>query len=56
MKKLRNAFVLTIIYLLISNLGNIFFGVSERFSWTTTLWEGVFFFIFVFLIQSYRKK
>lgn len=42
--------------LIVSNLGNMVFGISKEFSWTTTLWESLFFFIFVFLLQNYRKK
>jgi len=32
------------------------FGISRNFSWTTTLWESLFFFIFVYLFQQFRKK
>ncbi|OJG19505.1 hypothetical protein RU97_GL001076 [Enterococcus canis] len=37
-------------------MGNWIFGISRNFSWTTTLWEALFFFIFIFLIQGFRKK
>lgn len=55
-KKIVYACITTIIYLIVSNVGNLFFGVSKEFSWTTTLWESFFFFIFVLLLQNYRKK
>ncbi|OOL61225.1 hypothetical protein B1P84_07440 [Enterococcus faecium] len=41
---------------LLNFLGNMVFGISKEFSWTTTLWESLFFFIFVFLLQNYRKN
>jgi hypothetical protein len=46
----------TVIYLIVSNIGNLFFGISRTFSWTTTLWEALFFFIFIFLVQQFRRK
>ena len=55
-RRLFNSFLVTLVYLVISNIGNLFFGISPRYSWTTTLWEALFFFIFVFLIQKFRKK
>ncbi|MGX7351660.1 hypothetical protein [Enterococcus canis] len=56
MKRLVNSLIGTLIYLLVSNMGNWIFGISRNFSWTTTLWEALFFFIFIFLIQGFRKK
>lgn len=56
MKRLFHAAICTLVYLFISNIGNFVFGISERFSWTTTLWEALFFFIFIFLIQGFRNK
>ncbi|MDA9428426.1 hypothetical protein B834_900 [Enterococcus mundtii 1A] len=56
LKKTIYAFIITIIYLFVSNAGNLFFGVSKEFSWTTTLWESLFFFLFILLLQNYRKK
>lgn len=56
LKKSIYAFIITIIYLIVSNAGNLFFGVSKEFSWTTTLWESLFFFLFILLLQNYRKK
>ncbi len=56
LKRSIYAFIITIIYLVVSNAGNLFFGVSKEFSWTTTLWESLFFFLFVLLLQNYRKK
>lgn len=55
MKRLYYSLIITIGYLIVSNLGNMVFGISKEFSWTTTLWESLFFFIFVFLLQNYRK-
>lgn len=55
-KKLIYALITTLIYLIVSNAGNLIFGISKEFSWTTTLWESFFFFIFVLLLQNYRKK
>lgn len=51
MKRLYYSLIITIGYLIVSNLGNMVFGISKEFSWTTTLWESLFFFIFVFLLQ-----
>ncbi|WP_445447563.1 hypothetical protein ACT6P2_02345 [Enterococcus lactis] len=56
MKRLYYSLIITIGYLIVSNLGNMVFGISKEFSWTITLWESLFFFIFVFLLQNYRKK
>lgn len=56
MKRLYYSLIITIGYLIVSNLGNMVFGISKEFSWTTTLWESLFFFIFVFLLQNNRKK
>ncbi|MDV4944568.1 hypothetical protein NNG87_13790 [Enterococcus faecium] len=56
MKRLYYSLIITIGYLIVSNLGNMVFGISKEFSWPTTLWESLFFFIFVFLLQNYRKK
>ncbi|EPH96592.1 hypothetical protein D920_02122 [Enterococcus faecalis 13-SD-W-01] len=55
-KRLLSSFFVTILYLFVSNMGNLFFGVTRTFSWTTTLWESAFFFLFVFLLQNFRKK
>ena len=55
-KKIIYALITTLIYLIVSNAGNLFFVISKEFSWTTTLWESFFFFIFVLLLQNYRKK
>lgn len=55
-RKSLYALITTIIYLIVSNLGNLFFGISKEFSWTTTLWEAIFFFLFVLLLQNFRKK
>ncbi len=56
LKRLLTSICVTLVYLLVSNLGNLFFGVSETFSWTTTLWESLFFFIFIFLLLQFKKK
>ncbi|MBL1228088.1 hypothetical protein IW492_02430 [Enterococcus sp. BWB1-3] len=48
--------LLTIIYLLVANIGNIFFRVDRTINWTTTLWEALFFAIFIFLFLGYRDK
>lgn len=55
-KGLIFSLIATVIYLVVSNIGNLFFGISRTFSWTTTLWEALFFFIFIFLVQQFRKK
>ena len=39
MKRLYYSLIITIGYLIVSNLGNMVFGISKEFSWTTTLWE-----------------
>jgi len=55
-KRLAYALLATLLYLFVSNMGNLVFGISRNFSWTTTLWESLFFFIFVYLFQQFRKK
>lgn len=55
-RKIINALVATALYFLVANGGNLFFGVDRAFSWTTTLWEALFFFLFILLLQNYRKK
>ena len=55
-KRLIFSLIATVIYLVVSIIGNLFFGISRTFSWTTTLWEALFFFIFIFLVQQFRKK
>ncbi|MFK4566150.1 hypothetical protein [Enterococcus sp. UD-01] len=55
-KRILHALTATGLYLLIANAGNLFFGVNKRFDWTTTLWEAVFFFIFIFLLLGYRDN
>lgn len=54
-QRLLQAFLATFLYLVIANAGNFLFGVTRRFNWTTTLWESLFFFIFIFLLLGYRK-
>ena len=48
-KRLGYSLLATALYLVVSNIGNLVFGINRSFSWTTTLWEAFFFFIFVFL-------
>lgn len=55
-KRLGYSLLATLLYLFISNMGNLIFGISRNFSWLTTLWESLFFFIFIFLFQQFRKK
>ena len=55
MKRLYYSLIITIGYLIVSNLGNMVFGISKEFSWTTTLWESLFFFIFVFCYKIIEK-
>lgn len=55
-QRIIGALIATGLYLLIANLGNLFFGVAKRFDWTTTLWEAAFFFVFIFLLLGYRTK
>ncbi|MBP2097870.1 hypothetical protein [Enterococcus rivorum] len=55
-QRLLQSFLATILYLMVANIGNFLFGVTRRFDWTTTLWESLFFFIFIFLLLGYRKN
>ncbi|RXW38579.1 hypothetical protein DVX38_07685 [Enterococcus faecium] len=55
MKRLYYSLIITIGYLIVSNLGNMVFGISKEFSWTTTLWESLFFFILLFVKLSETK-
>ncbi|WP_170924858.1 hypothetical protein [Candidatus Enterococcus clewellii] len=55
-QRLAQTFILTFLYLVVANIGNFFFGVDKAFNWTTTLWEALFFAIFIFLLLGYRKK
>lgn len=55
-QRLKNTTLITLVYLLIANLGNSIFGVNERFDWKNTLWEALFFFGFIFFLLGYRNK
>ncbi|MCA5011826.1 MULTISPECIES: hypothetical protein [unclassified Enterococcus] len=55
-QRIIGALLATGLYLIIANVGNFFFGISQRFDWTTTLWEAAFFFVFIFLLLGYRNN
>lgn len=55
-QRLKNTALITLVYLLIANSGNFIFGVNERFDWKNTLWEALFFFVFIFLLLGYRNN
>ncbi|MBP1045197.1 hypothetical protein I6N96_02820 [Enterococcus sp. BWM-S5] len=54
--RLSQTLGLTFLYLFVANIGNFFFGVDKKFTWTTTIWEALFFGVFIFLLLGYRKK
>lgn len=54
-QRLLQSFLATLLYLIVANGGNFLFGVTGGFDWTTTLWESLFFFVFIFLLLGYRK-
>lgn len=54
-KRLTYSIIATVVYLIVSNLGNLIFNISRSFSWTTTLWETLFFFAFIFLLLGFKK-
>ncbi len=56
MKRLYYSLIITIGYLIVSNLGNMVFGISKEFSWTTTLWESLFFFHLRIFVTKLSKK
>ncbi|MBL1227149.1 hypothetical protein [Enterococcus sp. BWR-S5] len=55
-QRLAQTIGLTALYLLVANIGNFFFDVDREFNWTSTLWEALFFGVFIFLLLGYRKK
>ncbi|MGC6768858.1 hypothetical protein ACYSNR_01510 [Enterococcus sp. LJL128] len=55
-QRIAQTIILTFVYLFIANAGNLFFGVDKQFDWTTTLWEALFFSIFIFLLLGFRHK
>gem|GEM_PF-202007 len=55
-KRLGYSLLATALYLVVSNIGNLVFGINRSFSWTTTLWEAFFFFIFVFFYSNNSEK
>ena len=55
-QRLIQTIILTLFYLLVANIGNIFFGVDRSIDWTSTLWEAGFFAIFIYLFLGYRGK
>lgn len=55
MKRLYYSLIITIGYLIVSNLGNMVFGISKEFSWTTTLWESLFFSSSYFVTKLSKK-
>ena len=55
MKRLYYSLIITIGYLIVSNLGNMVFGISKEFSWTTTLWESLFFHLCIFVTKLSKK-
>ncbi|MGK0550795.1 hypothetical protein ACSFB8_01190 [Enterococcus faecalis] len=46
--------IATFIYFVIANLGNLVFSVTEGIG--STLWESLFFFLFIFLLLGYRNN
>lgn len=54
LKRIKNALILTLIYFIIANIGNLVFVKTGSIDWTSTLWEALFFFLFIFLLQQFR--
>ena len=53
-QRLLTALIATFVYFVIANLGNLVFNVTEGI--VSTLWESLFFFLFVFLLLGYRNN
>ena len=53
-QRLLTALIATFVYFVIANLGNLVFSVTEGI--VSTLWESLFFFLFVFLLLGYRNN
>lgn len=56
LKRIKNALILTLIYFIIANIGNFIFVKTGSIDWTSTLWEALFFFLFIFLLQQFRTN
>ncbi|GEQ61627.1 hypothetical protein M2904_02445 [Vagococcus lutrae] len=54
LKKIKNALIVTVVYLVTANIGNFIFDTDNAIDWTSTLWEAIFFFIFILLLQQFR--
>lgn len=54
-KRLGYSLLATALYLVVSNIGNLVFGINRSFSWTTTLWEA-FFFLFLCSYSNNLEK
>lgn len=52
--KIKNALIVTVVYLVTANIGNFIFDTHNAIDWTSTLWEAIFFFIFILLLQQFR--
>ena len=53
-QRLLTALIATFVYFVIANLGNLVFSVTEGI--VSTLWESLFFFLFVFFLLGYRNN
>jgi hypothetical protein len=53
-QRIVTALIATLVYFVIANLGNLVFSITENID--STLWESLFFFLFIFLLLGYRNK
>lgn len=53
-QRIATALIATLVYFVIANLGNLIFKITEGIG--STLWESVFFFLFIFLLLGYRNN
>lgn len=55
-QRLITSSISTILYLVIANIGNFFFASGKKLDWTSTIWEALFFFIFIFLLLGFKNN
>ena len=41
LKKIKNALIVTVVYLVTANIGNFIFDTHNAIDWTSTLWEAI---------------
>lgn len=55
-KRLTNTFISMLLYTIVAYGGNLVTGVAKHSSFLEVLGESLFFGVFIFLFQSFRRK